>query len=131
MKVTDTGRRAFRRRVVHLEVKITFKPPASFASGAASERLALVGRTKNVSETGMGLMVSARNIDRYLTAKENAFDVELRLPDGPVSLQATPVYYSKTKVGAGASYLIGARFTKANAQHHARLTTFLRGLPPA
>ena len=116
---------------MQLEVKITFKPPASFASGAGSERLALVGRTKNISETGMGVVVSARNIDRYLRAKDNTFDVEIRLPDGAVLLQASAVYFSKTPVGSGASYLIGARFTKANPQDHARLTTFLRSLPPA
>ena len=86
MKATDTSRRAYRRRAVQLEVKITFRPPASFASVAGVERLMLVGRTRNVSETGVALAVSARNIDRYLNAKDNTFDLELRLPDGAVAL---------------------------------------------
>ena len=130
MKATDTSRRAYRRRAVQLEVKITFKPPASFASGAGAERLMLVGRTKNMSETGAALVVSARNIDRYLRAKDNTFDLELRLPDGSISLQAAAIYFKKTQVGSGATYLIGSRFTKANTEDHARLATFLRSLPP-
>jgi hypothetical protein len=130
MKATDTSRRGYRRRAVVLEVKITFRPPASFASGAGAERLMLVGRTKNISETGAALVVSARNIDRYLRAKDNTFDLELRLPEGAVALQAAAIYFNKTAVGSGATYLIGSRFTKANPQDHARLATFLRNLPP-
>jgi PilZ domain-containing protein len=130
MKVTDTSRRAYRRRAVQLEVKITFRPPASFASGAGVERLMLVGRTRNLSETGVALVISARNIDRYLNAKDNTFDLELRLPDGAIALQATAIYFKKTQAGAGATYLIGSRFTKATSKDHARLATFLRNLPP-
>jgi hypothetical protein len=130
MKSYDASRRGYRRRAVVLEVKITFRPPASFASVAGAERLMLVGRTKNLSETGAALVVSARNIDRYLRAKDNTFDLELRLPDGSITLQAATIYFNKTPAGSGATYLIGSRFTRANPQDHARLATFLRGLPP-
>ncbi|MEK6281465.1 MAG: hypothetical protein AABN95_14015 [Acidobacteriota bacterium] len=128
MNVTK-NRRAIRRRAVQLEVKITFKPPASFASSVGIERLALVGRTKNISEIGIALVVSARNIDRYLNAKDNTFDVELHLPDGPVALQATPSYFQKTPAGSGATYLIGGSFTETNPENLARLVTFLHALP--
>ena len=131
MKATDTSRRSYRRRAVQLEVKITFRPPASFASGTGMERLTLVGRTRNISEIGVALVVSARNIDRYLRAKDNTFDLELRLPEGAIALQAAPIYFKKTQAGSGATYLIGSRFTKANSQDHVRLATFLRSLPPA
>jgi hypothetical protein len=125
----ESSRRAYRRRAVQLEVKIIFRPPASFTSTGDSGRLSLVGRTRNLSETGMALLVSARNIDRYLNAKENAFDVELRLPEGGIALEASPVYYKKTLTGAVATYLIGSRFIKAQPADHARLTSFLRSLP--
>ena len=130
MKATETSRRAYRRRAVQLEVKITFRPPASFASVAGVDRLMLVGRTRNLSEIGVAVVVSARNIDRYLNAKDNTFDLEIRLPDGAIVLQATPIYFKKTLAGSGASYLIGSRFTQAKSQDHARLATFLRALPP-
>ncbi len=129
MKVSNpTTRRAFRRRAVQLEVSIRFRPPASFARGDAT-RLTLVGRTRNISETGMALVVSARNIDRYLNAKDNTFDAELRLPDGAVAVEAEAVYFKKTLTGAVATYLIGSRFIKASQENHARLLTFLRALP--
>jgi c-di-GMP-binding flagellar brake protein YcgR len=129
MKQSETTRRVFRRRAVQLEVKIRFKPAASFTKTGEAERLALMGRTRDISETGMALLVSARNIDRYLTRKENGFDVELRLPEGAVALQASPVYFKKIPAGASATYLIGCRFTAVQDAQINRLITFLRSLP--
>ena len=129
MKSSETTRRVFRRRAVQLEVKIRFKPAASFTKTGDAERLALVGRTRDISETGMALLVSARNIDRYLTRKENGFDVELRLPGGAVALQASPVYFKKSSSGNVATYLIGCRFTTTQDLQLTRLITFLRSLP--
>jgi c-di-GMP-binding flagellar brake protein YcgR len=129
MKQSETTRRVFRRRVVQLEVKIRFKPAASFTKTGDVERLALVGRTRDISETGMALLVSAKNIDRYLTRKENGFDVELRLPNGAVVLQASPVYFRKLSSGGVATYLIGCRFTTVQDSQLGQLVTFLRSLP--
>lgn len=129
MKTSYSTRRFFRRRAVQVEVKIRFRPPASFTSTGDVARLTLVGRTRDISETGMALVVSAKNIDRYLTRKENVFDVELRLPEGAVTLQAVPVYFKKLSSGGVVSYLIGSRFTDVQDQQHARLVTFLRSLP--
>lgn len=129
MKQSETSRRTFRRRAVQLEVKIRFKPATSFTKTGDTERLALMGRTRDISETGMALLVSARNIDRYLTRKENGFDVELGLPDGLVVLQASPIYFKKVPSGSVATYLIGCRFTDVQKVHLNRLITFLRSLP--
>ena len=129
MKQTETTRRVFRRRAVQLEVKIRFKLASSFTKTGDVERLALVGRTRDISETGMALLVSAKNIDRYLTRKENGFDVELRLPEGPVVLQASPVYFKKSSDTKVATYLIGCRFTSVHDAQLNRLVTFLRSLP--
>lgn len=130
MKVADSSRRSFRRRAVQVEVKMIFRPPVSFASSVGAERLTLVGRTRNLSETGMAMVVSARNIDRYLKAKDPTIDIELQMPDGSIALQATPIYFKKTIAGSGATYLIGVRFTHATSQDRDRLNTFLRALPP-
>ncbi|HEX9545296.1 MAG TPA: PilZ domain-containing protein [Pyrinomonadaceae bacterium] len=129
MKQSETTRRVFRRRAVQLEVRIRFKPAASFTKTGEPERLALMGRTRDISETGMALLVSARNIDRYLTRKENGFDVELRLPEGAIALQASPVYFKKIPAGGSATYLIGCRFTAVQDAQISRLITFLRTLP--
>jgi c-di-GMP-binding flagellar brake protein YcgR len=129
MKSSETTRRVFRRRAVQVEVTIRFKPAASFTKTGDAERLALVGRTRDISETGMALLVSARNIDRYLTRKENGFDIELHLPDGTVMVQAAPVYFRKSSSGNVATYLIGCRFITAPDPDLNRLITFLRSLP--
>ena len=129
MKQPETTRRVFRRRAAQLEVKIRFKPAASFTKTGDAERLALMGRTRDISETGMALLVSARNIDRYLTRKENGFDVELSLPDGTVVIQASPVYFKKAPAGGSATYLIGCRFTNVPETQLDRLIAFLRSLP--
>jgi c-di-GMP-binding flagellar brake protein YcgR len=129
MKSSETTRRSFRRRAVQLEVKIRFKPAASFTKTGDAERLALMGRTRDISETGMALLVSARNIDRYLTRKENGFDVELHLPEGALALQASPVYFKKAPAGGSSTYLIGCRFTTLQDPQLARLITFLRSIP--
>jgi hypothetical protein len=126
---TEPGRRAHRRRAVQLEVTIKFHPPASFTKTGDAGRLTLVGRTRNISESGMALVVSARNIDRYLNAKDKSFDAELSLPDGPIALELEAVYFKKTLSGAVATYTIGSRFTKARGQSHARLAQFLQTLP--
>lgn len=126
---TEQGHRAYRRRAVQLEVTIKFRPPASFTKIGDAGRLTLVGRTRNISETGMAVVVSARNIDRYLNAKDKSFDAELRLPGGPIALEVEAVYFKKTLTGAVATYLIGSRFLRAKDQGHARLTEFLRTLP--
>ena len=127
--MAEQTRRAYRRRAIQVEVTIRFRPPASFAKTGDVTRLSLVGRTRNISETGMAVVVSARNIDRYLNAKDKTFDVELRLPDGPILVAAEPVYFKKSLTGAVATYLIGSRFIKAGQEDHARLVSFLRSLP--
>lgn len=128
---TEPGRRIHRRRAVQLEVTIKFRPPASVTKIGDSGRLTLVGRTRNISESGMALVVSARNIDRYLNAKDRSFEAELRLPDGPVGLELEAVYFKKTLSGSVATYTIGSRFTKAQGEEHARLAKFLQALPPS
>lgn len=128
---TEPGRRIHRRRAVQLEVTIKFRPPASVTKIGDSGRLTLVGRTRNISESGMALVVSARNIDRYLNAKDRSFEAELRLPDGPVGLELEAVYFKKTLSGSVATYTIGSRFTKTQGEEHARLAQFLQALPSA
>jgi c-di-GMP-binding flagellar brake protein YcgR len=129
MKQSETTRRVFRRRAAQVEVRIRFKPAASFTKTGDTERLALTGRTRDLSERGMAVLVSARNIDRYLTRKENGFDLELHLPEGAVTLQASPVYFKKAPAGGSATYLIGCQFTDVPEVQLNRLITFLRSLP--
>jgi hypothetical protein len=125
MKIMDPGRRRYRRRAVQLEVTLRFKPPRALRTKVAD--LTLIGRTKDLSEAGIAIIVSAGNIDRYLKQKENSFDIELKLPNGAITLEATPIHFKRTTSGAG--YLIGSRISALPAQQQARLMEFLKSLP--
>jgi hypothetical protein len=89
--------------------------------------LTLIGRTKDISEAGVAVIISAGNIDRYLKQKENNFDVELKLPDGVVSFEATPIHFKR--LSSGVAYLIGSRIGTLSSENQTRLMTFLKSLP--
>jgi hypothetical protein len=125
MKTTDSGRRLHRRRAVQLEVTLRFRPPRALRAKVPD--LTLIGRTRDLSEVGLAVIVSAGNIDRYLKQKENTFDVELKLPDGLITFEATPIHFKRISPGVG--YLIGSRISALPAQQQARLFEFLKSLP--
>jgi c-di-GMP-binding flagellar brake protein YcgR len=127
MNTSDPGRRRYRRRAVHLAVTLRFKPPRALREKQAD--LMLIGRTKDLSEGGMAIIVSAGNIDRYLKQQENNFQVELKLPDGLLSFEATPVHFNRFMTATGASYVIGSRLSKLEPSELERLMEFLKALP--
>ncbi len=128
MSINDRPRRAFRRRAVRVEVTLRLKPPEAVAKTV--QGLTLVGFTRNISESGMALVVSASNIDRYLRQRENSFLVRLNLPTRALELQAIPVYFKKISSGGAISYLIGASFQNLDDDKLSELVRFLRSLPP-
>jgi hypothetical protein len=129
MKSDDlSSRRAHRRRSVQLEVTLTLKNPFSVNTGSLQNGLTLVGRTRNIGEGGIAIVVSASNIDRYLKRKDLPIDITLRLPTGEVQLQATPVHYKRFAASEGGlTYLIGSSFI--NTEQLEKFLAFLRSLP--
>jgi len=128
MKTTQPGRRRFKRRVVQIEVTLKFRPPRALRTSTLGD-LTLIGRTRDLSEEGLSIIVSAGNIDRYLKQKENSFSVGLRLPSGLITFEAIPVHFKRMASGAGGSYLIGSRLTQIDQQQRARLQEYLKSLP--
>jgi hypothetical protein len=125
MKPADSGRRQYRRRPVQLEVTLRFHAPRALRTNVAD--LTLIGRTKDLSEAGLAVIVSAGNIDRYLKQKENIFDVELKLPNGVVTFKATPIHFRRLPTGVG--YLIGSRISALTSQEESRLMEYIQTLP--
>jgi hypothetical protein len=126
------GRRAHRRFSVQLEVTITLRNPFARSTGPLNEGLTLVGRTKNICETGLAVVVSAGNIDRYLKRKDLPIEIELRLPSGPVKVQVTPIHYKRFSSSEGSvTYLIGSSFSQTEPADLEVLLKFLRSLPTA
>ena len=104
------------------------------AKGSGVQRMmAFAGHTLNLSETGLAVIVHARNIDEnYLTGGEGAMRIELDLPDGPLEIRATPVRYERMVEGETESgYFIGAQIVKMSERERERYIKYLRDLHQA
>jgi len=92
--------------------------------------LTLIGRTRDISEDGLSIIVSAGNIDRYLKQKENNFDVRLNLPDGLATFEAMPVHFNESFL-AVQPVTSSARVLSTSISNSLRaLKSFLSRYPP-
>lgn len=90
--------------------------------------LTLMGRTLNLSETGLMLKVETSGIaENYLAAKDYSLRIVVAIPAGPVEIYACPMHYERLQ---GGNYLIGARIEKMNEDERARLREYLRDCSP-
>jgi hypothetical protein len=89
---------------------------------------ALLGFTRNLSETGMTLLLpSVRIGDAYVTDIERRLEVKLELPEGPVALHTTPVRFEQLpRREAGCGYLLAVRITGAQGDGHERFVAYLK-----
>lgn len=90
--------------------------------------LPLIGYTRDISESGLALMVSAKSMSLLYNLSETyTLQLVLTLPLGPVDLEVTPVRYQHVNEGtSGSRILIGARITKISDEDGARLSEYLR-----
>ena len=125
-------RRTEKRHDTRLDVKVVFKasPQASkFTIKSVGFGLTMVGATNNLSESGIGLVISARNIDRYLTSVEYTVWVELSLPTGPINFTVRPVRHERVAQGKIANkYFIAANIQEISETYKSSLTSYLRTL---
>ncbi|HEX8097517.1 MAG TPA: hypothetical protein VF507_05750 [Pyrinomonadaceae bacterium] len=94
--------------------------------------LNLIGQTRDISETGLGLFIPVAEIDeRYLAGEGSSLQMELFLPSGSVEIHAKPVRFERLAEGKeksifGEGYLIGAHITEVSDR--ARFLEYLRTL---
>ena len=90
----------------------------------------LTGRTRDISESGLGLIVPSIYIGFACIVDEGrTLDTVLELPTGVVELQMTAVHYIRLdEQGQDAAYLIGARITNISEADRARYLAYLAGL---
>ena len=124
-----------RRRAPRYEARLFFS--VSIVDEAADRENArpsqtLVGRTRNVSETGFGLIVPSLWLGAHKLNEENAtLRLMLNLPDAiePVEVQVVPV--RSFQLGEGdkeSGYFIGAQITHLSDEARAPFTKLLRSL---
>lgn len=100
------------------------------ADRASRMALTLNGYTRNVSETGMALVVPAiRKGDHHLAARNRCLLIVLALPTGTIRFQASPIRYERLKRGAGeGGYLIGVRIISMNDEDKLRFLKYINRL---
>lgn len=89
---------------------------------------ALVGFTRDLSETGLTLMLPSMRIgDAYLTDVESYLDVKLELPGGAVSIRTASVRFEQLRSReAGCSYLLAVRIVNMQNDDRDRYVSYLK-----
>jgi hypothetical protein len=132
MPAKPTERRVAPRFKATLDARLHFKasPQATPATiKRIGEGLRMIGSTHDISETGIGLIVSARNIDRYVTSPDYVVQLELILPTGPIIFTVKPVRHGRFTMGtASNAYFIGAQVTDIGEDSKERLADYLKSL---
>ncbi len=94
---------------------------------------ALRAHTRDVSETGLGLVAASIYVgyDCVVDAGRTLI-VTLEAPRGPIELRATPVHYTRLDAaGEEVSYAVGLRILEMTEENRALYTELLRELESA
>ncbi|MDX6269185.1 MAG: hypothetical protein QOD28_408 [Acidobacteriota bacterium] len=127
------------RRDAQLDARLSFLLPAheptaanhnAASHNAPPRTLRLVGRTRNISETGLAFVVPTLRIgDEFARAIGSPLLVTLYLPSGRVEIHATPVSYEQLPPSPSErGYLIGVRVTEMADDEWVRLVKYVRTL---
>ncbi len=104
--------------------------PPHDAPARATRTLRLVGRTRNISETGLAFIVPTLRIgDEFAQVIGSRLLIRLYLPSGHVEIQATPVRYEQLPPSSGErGYLVGVRITEMADNEWVRMVEYVRTL---
>lgn len=87
--------------------------------------MAAAGTTRDLSESGLALLVPQEQVDEHYLELENCtLQIMLELPEGAVEIEARPVRYEKV----GGDYIIGAEIVKMGRDDHASFRAYLSKL---
>jgi hypothetical protein len=125
----NVERRVAPRRNVKLEFRVLLVATRTSAQGE-EQTLPLIGYTRDISESGLALLVSAKSMGvLYSLGHEYTLQLVLTLPTGPVELEARPARYEHVNRGKEGSFiLIGAQITKISDEDRARFVQYLDSL---
>jgi hypothetical protein len=125
----NVERRVAPRRNVKLEFRVLLVATRTSAEGE-EQTLPLIGYTRDISESGLALLVSAKSMGvLYGLGHDYTLQLVLTLPTGPVELEVRPARYEHVNQGkAGSFILIGAQITKIGDEDRARFKLYLDSL---
>ena len=77
--------------------------------------LVFLGRTQDLSATGLGMVLPSTIIDERFCSGSNRLNLSLHLPGGVVGLEVSPVRCERlTSPYMGQGYLLGTRITNVD-----------------
>ena len=125
---TITERRASVRRKFTVPVKVCFAPEKNKANLTMScEEAFLAGETVDLSESGIGFIVSSIRIkEKYLAGQERLLNVELDLAGKRVRMQVMGMRYERVGIHVSTEkYLVGAAIVEMNEEDRDAYDHFL------
>ena len=130
------NRRRAPRFVAHLEagLALSVSMPSAKVSAeqaqATGRSLKLAGYTRDISATGLAIIVpSIRVGGQYITGENRTLQIMLKLPTGSVKIHGTPVRYSPLEEeGADTGYIIGVSITSMSDQDRARFNAYIESI---
>ena len=117
------------RKKHNAPIKISFQPLHSTGRlHSPSENLYISGETVDMSETGVGFIVSAIRVkENYLVGQDRILNAEIDLPSGKVSMKLIGRRYERVGIHLSAErYLIGAEITAIGEADREAYNHFLR-----
>lgn len=107
-----------------LSITLLELQPRAVAGRSATD---ITGNTRDVSETGLAIIVPSIRIGgHYLTHENRTLLIALKLPNGAVQIQCKPVRYSPLEESdKNSGYLIGVRITKMSETDRALYMAYL------
>jgi PilZ domain len=128
------NRRRAPRYLTHLEAGLALSislPHAKPGSEKAGQSLNVAGYTRDISATGLALVVPTIRIGgQYITGENRTLEIMLKLPtDIIIKVKATPVRYSPLEEDAAdTGYLIGVQIIWMSDEDRARFNDYLQTL---
>ncbi|HEX8459451.1 MAG TPA: PilZ domain-containing protein [Pyrinomonadaceae bacterium] len=125
------------RHAAQLDARLLFHLTAHTSNGThagnatpTTQPLRLVGRTRNISETGLAFVVPTLRIgEGFAAVIGRPLLITLYLPSGSVEIQATPVRYEPLPPGTPErGYLIGVQITEMADDEWVRMVEYVRTL---
>ncbi|HEV2705428.1 MAG TPA: response regulator [Pyrinomonadaceae bacterium] len=124
MNRPESERRIAPRHKARLESSVLMIAAKETAAGHKEQMLTLTGYTHDISESGVGLIVAAEDMEALDSLGATyTLRLVLTLPKGPVELLITPVRYQQLEEGR--EYLIGAQITDMSGRDRVRYMEYI------
>jgi len=121
-----------RRQSPRLRVRLVFSVAINRegnGNGSSSRARSLQGHTRDLSQSGVALLVPQVHLDgHHLAAEGRELKVQLQIGSGdPISMVVMPRRYERLEEAElGCAYLIGARILRIDEADRVKYLTFLR-----